>query len=183
MQPLSEAEKIQGWMNTIELEWLREKALGVPRGGVSVALGVWRGRSVVAMEVDQAFLVCVDHFQGSPGDPTVELAAREDIHGAFVANMDRLGIQSNLIVADAIEAARLFQDDTINFLFMDCDDADFDRLFYAWFPKITPGGVFSGHDYSPEFPNIQETIKSSGFYHWGVGGTSIWVIYKDRVGY
>jgi len=178
MQPLSEAEKIQGWMNTIELEWLREKAMQVRRGGVVVAAGVWRGRSVVAMAVDHVFLMCVDHFQGSPGDPTLELAAREDIHGAFVANMDRLGIDPHLIVADAIETAALFADEAISFLFMDCDDADFDRLFHAWYPKIAPGGVFSGHDYSPEFPNIQNTINSSGLDHWLVGGTSIWVIYK-----
>lgn len=178
MQPISEAEKIQGWMNLTELEWLREKALSMPAGSVAVALGVWRGRSVVAMDVDSIFIICIDHFQGSPGDPTVELARSEDIHAAFVDNMRRLGIEPNLIVAEAVEAASLFQDNSIHFLFMDTDNADFERLFWAWYPKIASRGVYSGHDYAPEFPNIQTTLRESGLYFWGVGGTSIWVTYK-----
>lgn len=178
MQPISEAEEIQGWMNRTELEWLREKALSMPAGSVAIALGLWRGRSVVAMAVDHTYLVGIDHFQGSPGDPTRELARGRDIEADFGANMRRLGISHRLIVADALAAAAFFLDGSIHFLFMDTDNADFERLFWAWYPKIAPGGVFSGHDYALEFPNIQTTIKNSGLDFWLVGGTSIWCIYK-----
>lgn len=178
MQPLSEAKKIQGWMSDTELKWLREKALDMPRGSVAVALGVWRGRSVVAMDVDHTYLICIDHFRGSSGAPTLELAAREDIQAAFLSNMQHLGIEPNLIVSDAVDAAQLFLDESIHFLFIDCDNADFERLFWAWYPKIAPGGIYSGHDYSPLLPDIQRTVSNSGLDFWLVGGTSIWVIYK-----
>jgi len=180
MQPISEAEKIQGWMNRTELEWLREKALSMPAGSFAVALGLWCGRSVVAMAVDHTYLIGIDHFQGSPGDPTRELAHDRDIEAVYEANMVRLGISHQLIVADAIDAAALFLDGSIHFLFMDTDNADFERLFWAWYPKIAPDGVYSGHDYAPEFPNIQTTIRNSGLFHWLVGCTSIWVIYKNQ---
>lgn len=180
MQPISEAEKIEGWMNRTELEWLREKALSMPAGSVAVALGLWCGRSVVAMAVDHTHLVGIDHFQGSPDDLTRELAQGRDIQAVFKANMRRLGINMRLIVVDAIDAAATFLDGSIQFLFMDTDNADFRRLFWAWYPKIAPDGVYSGHDYAPEFPNIQTTLRESGLYFWGVGDTSIWVIYKNQ---
>lgn len=86
---------------------------------------------------------------------------------------------SKLIQATSSKAARLFDDESVDFVFVDAmhsyqavrDDLD------TWWPKVRPGGLLSGHDYSPEKPErfpgpiaaAQELAHRFGLSHELIG--------------
>jgi hypothetical protein len=53
-----------------------------------------------------------------------------------------------LIKATSIEAAKNFEDNSLDFVYIDGDHS-LEMLFdlYAWIPKLKIGGIFSGHDW------------------------------------
>ncbi len=183
MQPISKALEIHGWMSVIELQWLRETALRlVQRRGRSKAVeaGSWLGRSTVAIAVDGIDLTCVDTFEGGPGILS-ELTHGRDIYAEFVANMNRLGLRPVVMRMDAEEAAAAFPRGYFDWIFLDCDKSAFPKQFWAWYPKLKGGGVYSGHDYSPEFPLVCQTLDASKIDYHVVYGTSIWWFTKPCI--
>jgi hypothetical protein len=59
------------------------------------------------------------------------------------------GSRAVMLRADSVEAAARIADASLDFVFID-DDHSFSgcsRSLAAWFPKVKPGGLFSGHDY------------------------------------
>ena len=182
MQPLREAEKIDGWMSPKELKWIRSAALSRPPGAKAVEVGSWLGRSTVAMDADHIDLTCVDTWLGSPGILS-EVSQGRDIYREFMANMIRLGINAAILRMDATLAAAKYPDGFLDWIFLDCDKNDFPRQFWAWYRKLKNGGLYSGHDYSPEFPAVKQTLTEAegrikAFEHKVVPGTSIWWFVK-----
>ena len=54
-----------------------------------------------------------------------------------------------VITGDSAESAALFEDASLDAVYIDAAH-DYDSVvkdIAAWFPKIKPAGVFSGHDY------------------------------------
>ena len=65
------------------------------------------------------------------------------------------GSRSNIIVSSSHEASKQFEDESLDFVYIDADhryDAVVDDIL-VWFPKVRKGGILSGHDY---------TISSAG---------------------
>lgn len=179
MRSLRDADKIQGWMTRTELKWLRGLALSVRPGARVFELGSWKGRSTVALMVDHIDLVCVDTWQGAPGDWTASLAAREDIFTIFSRNMRRLRLRPRIMRMDVIRAASLVPNGSLNVVFNDSDHDMYFRVhFWAWLEKLKRGGIYCGHDYSSGFPVVCEVLQSSGLEFGVVPGTSIWVLIK-----
>lgn len=53
------------------------------------------------------------------------------------------------------EAAALFADESLQFIYIDGyahTGQDGGKTLAEWWPKLKSGGVFSGHDYHPQFP-------------------------------
>lgn len=180
MRSLVDAISIEGWMTYSELSWLRAVALSMPAGARFFELGAWKGRSTVALDVDQIDLTCVDTFQGAPGDLTRRIAGTQDVYGIFCQNMKRLGLRPRVVRMDALEAAALVPDGSLHGVFNDCDhDLYFPQHFWAWLPKVRPGGLYCGHDYNvARFPTIPRVLRASGLHFWVVPGTSIWALIR-----
>ena len=57
-------------------------------------------------------------------------------------------------------AVREFEDGFFNFIYIDAchsyEMAKFD--IDAWLPKLASGGIFSGHDYHPEWPGVIKAV-------------------------
>lgn len=177
MRSLLDAEKIDGWMTPIELRWLRAVALSMPRGARFFELGSWKGRSTVALAVDRLDLTCVDTWQGAPRDLTRTLAASEDIYAIFTRNMRRLGLHPKVLKMDALQAAALVPDNSLDGVFNDSDhDVYFERHFWAWLKKVKRGGLYCGHDYRAGFPEILRILDGSMLQFRVVPGTSIWTL-------
>lgn len=176
---LKQAATIPGWMTRQELRWLRRIALSMPKDAVVVELGCWKGRSTAAIAVSHIRLFSVDHFRGSEKDSTRKLAARENVYAAFVSNIRRFGLFVNLIIMDSVKTARLFPDRSIAWLFVDDDHHNFGSVFKAWLPKISIGGLASGHDYNPPFfPEIYRTLRASRIPFSVFPMTHIWYFIK-----
>lgn len=180
MRPLSDAMRIDGWMTYPELFWLRSVALSMPAGADFFELGPWKGKATVALAVDQIDLTCVDTFEGTPGDLSSRIAAKEDVYAIFCQNMKRLGLRPNVWKMDALEAAARVPDGSLLGVFNDCDhDTYFAQHFRAWLPKIQHGGLYCGHDYGQQrFPTIATVLRASGLGFWIVPQTSIWALIR-----
>jgi hypothetical protein len=82
---------------------------------------------------------------------------------AFKMTADALwkyGYRSVMIRQKSVDAAKIFADKSLDFIYIDanhtyeaiCSDIE------AWWPKIKPGGIFSGHDFNECSPEIKQAV-------------------------
>lgn len=68
-----------------------------------------------------------------------------------------------LLETDSISASKLFEDNSLDFIFLDSyltkEDVEMD--IDAWYPKLKQGGVFAGHDWEPD-NQVDLAIKEFG---------------------
>ena len=128
-------------------------------GSRFVEIGSWKGRSAafMAVEINNSGKIiqfdCVDTWLGS----STEKQHCEDadvkngtLFDAFIANIDPIKHLVNPVVADSVSAAKLYQDKSVDFVFIDGDHRYemVVRDIEAWFPKLKIGGIIAGHDYA-----------------------------------
>jgi hypothetical protein len=125
-----------------------------------VELGVYRGRSTAFLAVElhnrcmvdgaRARLMCFDTFDWAERAITAETKTQlEEL-------LDTNGlINTFLFTQDSTEAAKRFEDGSVDFCFIDAchDEAKVRADINAWLPKIRKGGVLAGHDYEGDYPN------------------------------
>jgi hypothetical protein len=61
------------------------------------------------------------------------------------------------------EALPLFPDQYFDFIYVDGYAANGEEgggTLYDWWPKLRRGGVFAGHDYSPDWPLVMKAVDS-----------------------
>lgn len=127
-------------------------------GSRFVEVGCWKGKSTAFMAVELANshknidFFCVDHW--------VDLGIQE----TFVSNMRSLKDYYIPIKSDSVEAARKFEDESLDFVFLDASLTyeEVKRDINAWLPKVKPGGILAGHDYYVDgvnwFPEVQTAV-------------------------
>lgn len=59
------------------------------------------------------------------------------------------------------ELAATFADGILDFVFIDAAHSlsDTESLLQAYLPKLRPGGVLAGHDFTPKFPGVVEAVR------------------------
>lgn len=155
--------EIQGWFQWRSAQ--EEASRRFPSGSCFVEVGAYLGRSLcsLAEAVEHCGkdinLIGIDTCRGSGP----EGYRQKDYHGAMVEqgggtfagalhkNIVDCGYGDRimLIIADSIAAAKLFQDQSLEWVHLDarhnyaCVKADID----AWLPKVKRGGWLSGDDY------------------------------------
>lgn len=123
-----------------------------------VEVGAWKGRSSAFMAVEiansgkQIKFDCVDTWKGDPN----EQGHMEDYHVKtdtlfehFIENMKPVEGYYNPIRATSLEASKLYEDNSLDFVFIDAAH-DYDNVkadLAAWFPKVKEGGILAGHDW------------------------------------
>lgn len=128
-----------------------------------VEVGSWKGRSAAFMAVEiinsgkKIKFDCVDTWSGTE-DPEEKASTPEyqnepaildnTLYDVFLKNIEKVTHIINPIKMSSTEAAKLYQDESLDFVFIDachtynCVDAD----IKAWLPKIKIGGMLCGHD-------------------------------------
>ena len=131
----------------------------MPEGSTFVEIGSWAGHSIIHFALTikaiakPCRIVAIDTFRGSPED-VVQTAFAATCGGtfrsAFDENLRLAGVLDmiEVIEGDSGDSAKLFSDDSVWGVFIDADHAteSVRRDFAAWQPKLSPGGVFAGHD-------------------------------------
>lgn len=183
------AETIHGWMTRQELRWLFQQARAQPQGATWVELGTWKGRSffTVAMGLRRGSrLVAIDTFTPEvaslPFVPTCDWVS--DHFEAVLSAVRRLrsDLQVDVMRQDTSEASQLFAVDSVDVVFCDADHSreGLERDLNAWLPKISPGGLVAGHDYSNGFPALMQLVDERFPERVIEPDTSIWYARKLR---
>lgn len=133
-------------------------------GAVFVEVGVWKGRSAAFMGVEIAnsgkriLLHAVDAFttthDGSgPLDPTRFAEVKRAL--------TPVAPQVNLVGAKSAEGSKYFEDQSLDFVFLDADHS-YEAVkadIAAWLPKLKPGGLLAGDDYCyPGITGVKQAV-------------------------
>lgn len=170
---------IDGWMSETELNWLHDQARAIPDNSTIVEVGVWLGRSSAAIYTGagiQKTTIAIDTWAGQPSLQATDhiLASEVNLKELFLDNMHDLGIYPKshkpggrafrngffYLTADSIQASKYFPDASIAMCFLDGDHDILDIDIAAWLPKMIPGGLLCGHDYSIDAPQIMKAVIS-----------------------
>ncbi len=135
---------IPGHMHKDELLWIYARSCEVPDSGVIVEIGSFRGRSAAAWYQgigDRGMLYCVDpwsaeHPEGLPSDYEI-----------FKEQMAAFGYSPRALRMTSIQAARLFDDESVDLVFIDGNHKEIGLDVDTWLPKVKKGGLLCGHDW------------------------------------
>lgn len=130
-----------------------------PSGSHFVEVGSWKGcsSSYMAVEIHNSGKTikfdCVDTWNGTVNDPIHDAdpdVANKTLFEKFMANTDRVKEYINPVRMDSIEAAAQYEDDSLEFVFIDADHTyeAVKKDVLAWLPKVKSGGILAGHDYA-----------------------------------
>lgn len=146
-------EEIDGWFDFDEL--YRSVVRDARPGAQLVEVGCWLGRSAafLGQEILRSgkplSLFAIEHGIGGDtlAQPTCGTIAPKLVHNLF-----RCGLQDVVtpIITSSLRAAVLFADASLDFVFIDANHS-YEAVINdirAWWPKIRPGGLLAGHDYS-----------------------------------
>jgi hypothetical protein len=165
-------EQIPGWFDFADIyDSLVARAAD---GAVFVEVGAYLGRSslYLASRIKQAGknirLHVVDRWDGwvySDCHAEASPAQTQDVFGQFVRNVRRAQVEDVIypLKMSSEQAANLFEDGTLDFVFLDADHAyeAVRRDLAAWFPKVKRRGVLGGHDYlNADFPDVRRAADA-----------------------
>lgn len=153
-------ESIHGWFDFQDIYQL---ALSRVNGSARfVEVGAYKGKSTAFMAVnilnsgkDIQFDV-VDNFIGRTG----QIMDNDYLYNVFNHNMQLVSDVINLYRKNSSDAAKKYQDESIDFVFIDArHDPDSVRSdINSWLPKVKKGGIIAGHDYTDKWPGVTNTV-------------------------
>lgn len=140
-----------------------------------VEVGSWKGKSACFLAVEiinSGKLIkfdCVDTWEGSIEHKDVTsshyeplLSTPDGLYNEFLQNIKPVANVINPIRKKSTEAALLYEDNSLNCVFIDAaheyEDVCMDVNY--WLPKIKKGNILSGHDYfhGPVKQALNDTI-------------------------
>ena len=148
--------------------------------GQIIEIGAWEGRSTIAM-ANAAYprvIDTIDTWEGSPNEPSEELAALRDVHATWVQNVAE-GTKGNVN-----EHRMGWRDFTptqpVALVFIDAEHTYrevFDAIT-AMLPHMAPGGVICGDD--NHHPPIQQALCDVLDPHRVKLGATVWAWQKPH---
>jgi glycosyltransferase involved in cell wall biosynthesis len=137
-----------------------------PSGSKFVEIGSWKGMSAAYMSVEIANsgkdidFYCIDTWEGSIEHKNANMVPKT-LYNIFLENMRPLEKYYRSIRSKSIEAAQIFEDKSLDFIFIDASHEyeDVRDDIIAWLPKLKEGGVIAGHDYiTNDFPGVKKAV-------------------------
>lgn len=151
-------KEIPGWMNVKDVEVMKRLARDVPQGGLIVEVGSWMGQSTqIWCQNTKARVIAIDKWAWMPKEYTGPHADKVDLKGdpfaqfkAFTAHLH------NLEIMRRPSSGGDWREPAADLVFIDAMHQNpwiHDDIAY-WLPKVKPGGVLCGDDYSKNFPDV-----------------------------
>lgn len=159
-------QNIQGWFIYQPIYDTAVQLAGDPAHFVEI--GAWRGRSTAYLAVNiinsgkNIRLDAVDTWQGSQAeevhlqDPAV---INNTLYDEFLANMDPVKHVVNPIKMTSVDASKLYQDSSLDFVLVD-GSHEYQDVFddiTNWLPKLKPGCMIAGDDYA--WPGVRQAVN------------------------
>lgn len=157
------ATNIEGWMPIGELSTIFDLAdKYIVPGSTVCEIGSWKGRSgyvfgAVCKERG-ARLICIDTFAGSPNKVyETYQEALSNPNKFFEDNIKKhlSEFPVEYIIADSRQAHKQIKNHSLSLCFLDGDHENpiVQQDIENFWRKVQPGGLFFGHDYSPQADN------------------------------
>jgi hypothetical protein len=153
-------QNIHGWFDYEEIIKLAiDKATD---GAKFVEIGAWKGKSAAFAGVEilnsgkAITYYAVDHFLGSeehrnPVSAHYDYATQSgELRGQYLTNIEPVKSIVKTLDMPSGEASKKFKKQSVDFIFID-GSHDFDSVcsdIELWLPKLKPGGMIGGHDYT-----------------------------------
>jgi predicted O-methyltransferase YrrM len=161
-------ENIQGWCDFTD--FYTKIADTTKDGDTLVEIGVWKGRSLVflaeALKENNKLvrLFGIDIFDSCSHELVSDFTKLDKPLQTLVQeSLDAAGVSDlvTLIKGDSVETARQFADNSIAFAFIDAahEYPAVQRDILAWWPKVKPGGILSGHDYGGDWVGVTQAVN------------------------
>jgi hypothetical protein len=125
--------------------------------------------------------------------PEMPFDRRAD-YGMALARLAPFADRAKVIPLPSVEAARLFPAEAVDFVYLDAAH-DYDSVradLVAWFPKVAPGGILAGHDWTdkPEHEGVKRAVSEFALEHdrtvyltavppYGIEDCPSWYFYRD----
>ena len=142
----------------------------LPQDIQMVELGSFAGESaeIFASSGKVKRIWCVDHWVGSAQNGE---RAFDEIQACYPDIIGKLK-------AESAEGAQQFLDQSLDFVYIDaCQQyKSIKRDIELWRPKIRPGGVIGGHDYSPRFEGVIRAVGETFGTPDAVFQDSSWIV-------
>lgn len=159
-------QNIQGWFIYQEIYDIAVQS--AKDGDHFVEVGSWRGRSTAYMAVNilnsgkKIRFDAVDTWRGSldeevhQQDPSV---VNDTLYDEFLSNMAPVKDIVNPIRMTSLEAAELYEDNSLDFVLIDGSHAyeDVHADITRWLAKLKPGALIAGDDY--EWPGVKQAVN------------------------
>jgi SAM-dependent methyltransferase len=134
-------------------------------GAHIVEVGSWKGRSAAFMSVEiinsnkNIKFDCVDTWKGSIEHTSYDVITEEKLYDIFLSNIEPVKHIINPIRMTSIEASKLYEDNSLDFVFIDASHEyeDVKEDILAWLPKVKFGGILAGHDYD-NFEGVNRAV-------------------------
>ncbi len=126
--------------------------------GIGLELGVAKGKFSEKLLEKSSLktLYSIDAYAGDRGHNEAEFLEAK-------TRLKKFGKRSKIIRMRFDEAATKFPDKFFDFIYIDGyahTGQEQGKTLYDWFPKVKNGGIFSGDDYSPKWPeNVKQIDK------------------------
>lgn len=161
----------QDWFNYSD--FYKSMVEEFPENSHFVEIGCWKGRSASFMGVEiknsnkKIKFDCIDHWKGSwehlKGGPVYDpITDDEDaLYNEFLKNIEPIKEFVNPIRMSSIEASLLYEDESLDFVFIDAghEYEDIKEDILKWLPKVKKGGIIGGHDFSQDSPGIIKAVN------------------------
>jgi predicted O-methyltransferase YrrM len=141
---------------------------------VLVEVGVWKGHSIsyLAKQNPSSKIYAVDLFDETYRYKKKNLKMQVPyLYEIYNINLERFNVRDKItdIKGFSWECASKFKDNSVDFVYIDADHRyeSVKKDLNAWFSKVTPGGIFAGHDYEPyegqNHPGIKQAVDEFAF--------------------
>lgn len=147
-----------------------------------IEVGCWLGRSTCYMGVEIANsnynikFDGVDTWEGSIEHQGLEEIKNGTLYDEFLKNIEPIKHIVNPIRMTSIEASKIYEDNSLDFVFIDASHEYKDVLddITHWLPKVKSGGCIAGHDYEYYEVNnaVNEFFKHKNFV---ILGNNCWL--------
>ena len=163
------AETIQGWMSPEELGVLYDLSQSVlVKDSLAVEIGSWKGRSAYVLgsvcKQKAAKLICIDTFCGCYSqkelyEEAMKAGVKKFIEDNIAKNTE--GLPVDFVVGDSTEVHEHIANEALSFCFIDGDhfNPGVKQDLENFWPKVKKGGIFAGHDYAREFPDVVSEVN------------------------
>lgn len=139
-----------------------------PCGSKFIEIGCWKGKSSAYMAVEIANsrkrieFTCIDTWKGNKENQNAPELNR--LYEIFKDNMRSLENYYSDLRMPSLQAAKLFEDDSLDFVFIDGSHeyVDVKNDINAWLPKVKMGGILAGHDYWKDtnaWPDVKRAVR------------------------